>query len=298
LIRNAGHVAWRAFLRFQRHGGPDRAAAVAFYTLLSILPLFIFVIWVGARALGSFDRAYEGSLLLFGGMVVHLDAKTLESLRAFVERAGRFQWPALVLLAWTARGIFMSLISQLETIFDRPNRRGFLKGNLLAFGLVIFLGLAQIATMALTTTVATTEGLLLRYFAPEGRGVLEALTSRFFTVVLPAAITYTFLFLLYWMAPRQVTTMRHAALGALLATTLWEAAKAGFSYYVRNLARFVGLYGALEGVIVLALWLELSVSIIFYCGEVVALSLRRDSEDTGKSLPEVVLPPTQPEGEN
>ena len=150
---------------------------------------------------------------------------------------------------------------------------------------MIFLGLAQIATMALTTTVATTEGLLLRYFAPEGRGVLEALTSRFFTVVLPAAITYTFLFLLYWMGPRQVTTLRHAALGALLATTLWEAAKAGFSYYVRNLARFVGLYGALEGVIVLALWLELSVSIIFYCGEVVALSLRRDSEDAGKSLP-------------
>ena len=298
MIRKAGHVAWRAFLRFQRHGGPDRAAAVAFYTLLSILPLFIFVIWVGARVLGSFDRAYEGSLLLFGGIVVHLDAKTLESLRAFVERAGRFQWPALVLLAWTARGIFISLFSQLETIFDRPSRRGFLKGNLLAFGLVIFLGIAQIATMALTTTVAATEGLLLRYFTPEDRVMVEALASRFFTVVLPAAITYTFLFLLYWMAPRQVTTMRHAAQGALLATVLWEGAKAAFSYYVRNLARFVGLYGALEGVIVLALWLELSVAIIFYCGEVVALSLRRDAEDAGKSLPEVVLPSSQPEGEN
>ncbi|HEY7516533.1 MAG TPA: hypothetical protein VIC87_18730, partial [Vicinamibacteria bacterium] len=99
MITEAGRVAWRAFLRFQRHGGPDRAAAVAFYTLLSILPLFIFVIWVGARVLGSFDRAYEGSLLLFGGIVVHLDAKTLESLRVFVERAGRFQWGALVLLA-------------------------------------------------------------------------------------------------------------------------------------------------------------------------------------------------------
>ena len=31
------------------------------------------------------------------------------------------------------------------------------------------------------------------------------------------------------------------------------------------------LYGTLEGVIVLALWLEVSVSIILYCGEVVAL---------------------------
>jgi membrane protein len=290
LIREAGRIAWRAFLRFQRHDGPDRSAAVAFYTLLSILPLFIFTIRLSAHVLGSFDRAYEGSLLLFRGIVVHLDAKTLDALRAFVERAGLFQLPALVLLAWTARGIFISLFSQLETIFDRPSRRGFVKGNLLAFGLVIFLGLAQIVTMALTTTVATTEGLLLRSLAPEDRVLVEALASRFFTIVLPAIITFTFLFLLYWMAPRQVTTLRHAALGALLATLLWEAAKAGFSYYVRNLARFIGLYGALEGVIVMALWLELSVSIIFYCGEIVALSLRRDAADAGKSLPEVALP--------
>jgi len=289
LIRKAARIAWQAFLRFQRHGGPDRAAAVAFYTLLSILPLFIFVIWVGARALGSFDRAYEGSLLLFGGIVVHLDAKTLDALRVFVERAGRFQWPALVLLAWTSRGIFISLLSQLETIFDRPSRRGFLKGHLLGFGLVIFLGFAQIVTMALTTTLATTEGLLLRSLAPEDRVMVEALASRLLTVVLPAIITFTFLFLLYWMAPRQVTTLRHSALGALLATLLWEGAKAGFSYYVRNLARFIGLYGALEGVIVLALWLELSVAIIFYCGEIVALSLRRDGEDAGKPLTEVGL---------
>ena len=52
---------------------------------------------------------------------------------------------------------------------------------------------------------------------------------------------------------------------------LWELAKDGFAYYLRNLARVAGLYGTLEGVIVLAIWLELSVSIILYCGEIVAL---------------------------
>jgi membrane protein len=87
------------------------------------------------------------------------------------------------------------------------------------------------------------------------------------------AITFAFLFLLYWGAPRRVTTLRHAAFGALLATALWEIAKTGFSYYVRNLAHFVGVYGALEGIIVLALWLELSVAIVLYCGEIVALGI-------------------------
>ena len=35
-IRAGGRVAWRSFLRFQDHHGPDRAAAVAHYTLLSL----------------------------------------------------------------------------------------------------------------------------------------------------------------------------------------------------------------------------------------------------------------------
>jgi len=274
LIRSAARLAWRAYWRFHEHNGPDRAAAVAFYTLLSLLPIFIFVISVGSRILGSFDRAYEGSLLLFRGIVVHLDERTLESLRAFVERAGRLGLPALLLLAWTARGMFVALFSALETIFEAPRRRGFVRGHLLAFGLVIVLGVAQLVTMVLTTTLAATEGLLLRVAPADQRGILEALVNRFLALALPIVVTFAFCFLLYWIAPRQATTPRHAALGALLATLLWELAKAAFAYYVRNLARFIGLYGALEGVIVLALWLELSVSIVFYCAEVVALGLK------------------------
>ena len=43
-------IAWRALIRFIDHGGPDRAAAVAYYTLLSLLPLLIFVISVGVAS--------------------------------------------------------------------------------------------------------------------------------------------------------------------------------------------------------------------------------------------------------
>src|SRR4029453_5073944 len=97
---------------------------------------------------------------------------------------------------------------------------GFLKGNLVAFGLVIFLGFAQLFMMVLTATLATTEGLLLRYAAPEDRGILEAVATRILSIGIPIVITYTFLFLLYWIAPRQVTTLRHAALSARLPAPL------------------------------------------------------------------------------
>jgi len=56
-----------AFLRYLDHNGPDRAAAIAYYTLLSLLPLLIFLISVGVILSGSFDTAFQGTLQLFHG---------------------------------------------------------------------------------------------------------------------------------------------------------------------------------------------------------------------------------------
>ena len=270
-LRAAGRVAWRAFLRFQDHLGPDRAAAVAYYTLLSLLPLLIFLIAIGSAIMGSKDQAYDTSLLLIRGVVVHLSPSALEALRSFVEHSARFQWPGLILLAWTSRRIFGSLFSALEVVFASPGRH-FARHNIIAFCMVLITGIAVLLTMAMTTFLATFEGLLLRF---RSSGELQGL-GFLFSFLLPGLVTFSFLFAVYRFVPRGVT-VRHAALGALLATLLWELAKGGFAYYVRHVARYSGVYGTLEGIIVLALWLELSVSIILYCGEVVALLLHQRS---------------------
>ncbi len=279
MIGRGLRLAWKAFLRFQDHYGPDRAAAVAYYTLLSLLPLFIFVISLGAMFAGSFDAAFRSSLFLFRGLVVQLDPGTLEALRSFVERAVRFQWPAIFLFAWTSRRIFASLFSALATAFECQGH-GFAKGNLLALGMVVVMGLAQLATMVLAASLATAEGLLRRLAGPDGAEMFGSLTSALIRWVLPSLVTVCFFFLVYRLAAGRVIPARDAAIGALLATLLWEVAKAAFAYYVRNLAQYAGVYGALEGVIVLALWLELSVSIVLYCGEIVALRVARATTPT------------------
>jgi membrane protein len=270
VIRQAGRVAWRAFNRFLDHNGPDRAAAVAYYTLLSLLPLSIFLISLGVLIVGSFEAAYSGTLVIISGVVVHMDEPAREALRTFVERALRFQWPALVLLAWTSRRVFGSLFSALEKVFGVPGR-GFASGNLLALGTVLLAGVGLLMTMAFTMVMATSEGLVLRFAGPLGADAIRRLVGVFMSQVMPVMVTFTFFFLVYRVVPRRVVTNVHAAQGAILATVLWELAKGAFAYYLRNLARYAGIYGTLEGVIVLAIWLELSVSIVLYCGEIVAL---------------------------
>jgi membrane protein len=268
VIAAACRVAWRAGSRFFDHNGPDRAAAVAYYTMLSLLPLFIFVISVGVAFLGSFDAAYQGTLFLMRGVVVQLDDETLRALREFVERAVRLQWPGILLLAWTSKRIFGSLFSALESVFEVKGR-GFARGNLMAFTMVLVTGIGMLSTLALTMVMAAGEGLVLRLGVMES--ALHTLNAFLLTQALPVLITLSFFFMVYRTVPHRVMRARHALAGALLATILWEAAKAGFAWYVRNLTHYAGLYGTLEGVIVLAVWLELSVSIILYCGEVVAL---------------------------
>jgi membrane protein len=264
-IRAGGRVAWRSFLRFQDHSGPDRAAAVAYYTLLSLLPLLLFLITLGVWVMGSFDVAYQGSLLLVRGVVVHLDPNSMESLRFFVEHARRFQWPGLLLLAWTSRRIFASLFSALEIVFGVPGR-SFAKHNLVALSMVLVAGVGLLLTMALSLFYSAFEGLLMRF---RSSGELQGL-GIIVSWLVPIAVTFSFFYLVYRFVPRRVASSQDAALGALLATVLWELAKAGFAYYVRYVARYGGVYGTLQGIIVLSLWLEISVSIILYCGEIVA----------------------------
>jgi membrane protein len=289
-VRNAGRIAWRAFLRFHDHHGPDRAAAVAYYTLLSLVPLLIFLISLGMHVLGSFEAAYRGSMLLVRGVVIHLDESSLAGLRAFVEHADRFRLPGLVLLAWTARRIFASMFSALELVFGVPGR-SFAKHNLVALSMVMVAGVALLLTMAFTMLSAGSEGVFLQIRSSQEFKEI----SFYLRKIIPVVVTFTFFFVLYRFVPRRVTSVGNAAMGALLATVLWELAKGFFAWYIRTLTRASNVYGALVGIIVLALWLEISVSIILYCGEVVALLIHQkaaertasmaDAEVTGEMTP-------------
>jgi len=272
VILAAVRLAWGALVRFFDHNGPDRAAAVAYYTLLSLLPLLIFVINVGVTVLGSFDAAYQGTLYLLHGVIIQLDQQSLLALRAFIERAHDLTWPSILLLAWTSKRTFASLFSALDRVFEVEGQgllRGFARGNLAPFAMVLITGIGLLASLALALVMATLEGFLLRVGIMGG--AFHTLRVFALTQAVPLLVTLCFFFIVYRFVPVRGLRSRHALAGALLATLLWELAKAGFAWYVRNLAHYAGVYGTLEGLIVLALWLEVSVSIILYCGGVVAL---------------------------
>ncbi len=278
-------IPWRALVRFFDHNGPDRAAAVAYYTLLSLLPLLIFVISLGVKLLGSFEAAYQGTLFLMRGVVVPLDPQSLQALREFVERASVLTWPSIFLLAWTSKRMFASLFTALDRVFELQGQgflRGLARGNLAPQAMVLVTGVGLLASLTLTLVMSAAEGVFLR-LGSVGT-VFQSFRVFMLTQAAPVLVTLSFFFIVYRFVPLRTLRSRHALAGAVLATLLWELAKAGFGWYLKNLAHYAGLYGALEGIIVLAIWLEVSVSIILYCGEVVALLISPTNASGSPSL--------------
>jgi YihY family inner membrane protein len=217
----------------------------------------------------------------------------LNALRQFAEHASRFQAPSLLILAWTSKRVFASLLSALEGTFGHPGR-GIAKGNLVALAMVLITGLGLLLTMLLGTLGATAEGFVRRWAPPNALPMFDGFAVFVIRTLVPFVITLAFLYILYRIAAPAGFTSRHAALGALFATLLWEGARAVFAWYLRNLARYAGLYGTLEGVIVLAIWVELSVSIVLYGGEVVALFGPGNGVSAPRATPPV-SPLTTPE---
>ena len=206
VIGRAARLAWRAFMRYQDHNGPDRAAAVAYYTLMSLLPMLIFLISIGVAAVGSFEGAYRGSLFLISGVVVHLDQTDAGRL-AHVRRALAGASASRPCSSWPGRRGASSPRSSRRSsaIFGVPGR-SFAKGNLVALGMVLIAGVGLLITMVATMTIATAEGLVTRFIGPETGGALHEFVGHVVTLVVPIVITFSFFFLIYRVVPRRVVS--------------------------------------------------------------------------------------------
>ncbi len=81
--------------------------------------------------------------------------------------------------------------------------------------------------------------------------------------------------LIYYFAPNTRVRLRDVWFGAILAGVLWRLALAGFSWYLRRLARF-SVHGSVGTVVAFLVWVYLSAVILLYGVEVTACYAKAD----------------------
>jgi membrane protein len=244
-------LVWR---RVWRDRCPRQAAALAYQTFLSLIPILALAIAFGS-ALG-------------------LDAY-IDRVIAFLEAQ---------LLPETAAEIG-DRIRQVATSV-RPGTLGIVGGVTLA-GLAVMLmfNVDQAVNEVFRCSVSRRivprifTGLVILLLAPAAFGLSLYYTGRLFTLprfataFLPLAFTTTALFLCYWRLPRTKVLVRHSLIAASTAGVMFEAIKIAFAVYAKHLGEALSpVYGTLVILPLFMVWVYVA-WLIFLFGAVLSAAL-------------------------
>jgi membrane protein len=104
----------------------------------------------------------------------------------------------------------------------------------------------------------------------------------------------------YYVLPDVEQQFKFITPGSVIGVTIWIVASVGFSYYVRNFAKYDATYGSLGGMIVLLLWMWLSSQTLLLGAEMNAIIERWSPEGKAageKTFDGSVYEPEQGQGQ-
>lgn len=266
---------------FASDGVTQLAAALAYYVLFSIAPLLIVVIAVTGQMFG--EQAVSGELYeQLEGYVGEQGASFIQGLVKRAHRPGAGLIASIIAIATLilgATGVMNQLKSSLNSIWDvkATSRSRLLKlitDRLLAFAMVLCIGVVLLALIAVNTLIAagqawTEEWIGWPSFAVHWANNLASL------VVVAALFAVMFRFL-----PDARVGWRHALVGAAVTSVLFSVGKYAFSWYIGRGA-IGSTYGAAGSVIVVLLWAYYASIIVFLGAEFTQAHARVFGTPTG-----------------
>ena len=298
-VRAWWHALRDAGKSFQAKSLTDAAAALTYYSVLSIFPgLIVLVSLLGVvGSEGSIDGLLRIAEDLGSSSAVDTLRSPIENIVHQSGGAGLALVLGVVAALWSASGYIGAFMRASNKIYGVEEERPFYKLR----------PLQLLMTLVLTTVVALVLiGLVLT--GPLATAIGEEIGLGDEALTIWSIVKWPLLFvvvvmiigLLYRFSPNA----RHEGLrwilpGSVVATVVWIVASAGFSLYVANFGSYASTYGSLAGGIVLLLWLWLTnVAVVF--GAQFAAELERTAnaarEATAPGEPVPIDPGDREEG--
>ncbi len=259
-------VLQQASARFSRDGCSLMAAAIAFYGLLSLVPLGALAISVFGRMLGSSAVAEQQVASFLKSSLPAGDADVSQAIRQFTHPSGRWfvEIIGVLGLLWAGSRLFHTLEDVLTRVWSGHGRgRHFLLRNLIAFAATIIAGLIFLA-ITLTTTAAAALASRTALLKELPTFLNPGPWLRAFGA--PVAAWLMFL-LTYKFLPQARARWAEAAVGAAAAAILWEITRLAFAALLKHSAAYGQLYGSLAGAVVVSVWIYFSASIMLVGAE-------------------------------
>jgi membrane protein len=283
-----------AFKRFQKDQMGDHAAALTYYSLLSLFPALLF----GVAALGYFGgqaliNDATDYLLKAGAPRETVNAVTsaLESAQSQRSTAATALLVALATSLYGASGAFGAVGRALNIVWRVEEGRNFIGKKVHDVGWTLALLVLVLITFVLIFVGGSVAQDLLGKI-----GLGDFVGAAWLYARWPAALVVTTLIyaIVYYAAPNvEVPRFQFITPGAVFGVVTWIVASAAFFFYVSNFSSYSATYGAFAAVVILLVWLWLTNQVLLLGAELNAvIDLRRAPElppsYDGPSLPEKV----------
>ncbi|MBP6964830.1 MAG: YihY/virulence factor BrkB family protein [Armatimonadetes bacterium] len=253
--------------------GSLAAAAMAFFGLLSLLPLLLLAIGVFGRVLGS-QEAYDQVLRFITSYAPAGTENLTQNLDTIRESSHLFSGLGLLALLWAGSSIFVILQHAMNIALGLKRRLNYFALRLRALALVLASGV--LFALSVGTTWALTA---VRTFDAPILGLQSVEFDPFWNLVatlIPIATSMLMFFLIYKFLPAAKTGIRGPLAAGVTAGLLFELAKWGFGVYLRSFANFSVVYGSIAGVIIAVLWIYYVSMITVFCAEIASVVRKRE----------------------
>ncbi|HWC25838.1 MAG TPA: YihY/virulence factor BrkB family protein [Solirubrobacteraceae bacterium] len=267
----------RAFEKFRAENMLDSAAALTYYTMLSLFPALLVCVsllgLLGDRSLVTRAVEYASD----NGAPAEVTDALEAMLTKTVEGAGGAVSIALVLglavALYGAAGAFGAAGRALNVVYDVEESRGFVARKLADIGftvLVILLALVALVSVFLGGRLAGD------LFGTIGLGETAASVWRVARWGVAIGAVLGLYAIVFAFAPDIAARRRRiVSPGALVGVVVWVAASAAFFSYVSNFGRYGATYGAFAGAVILLLWLYISSLAFLFGAELNSIADRR-----------------------
>jgi len=272
-IRNAGRLLWRTIDACQRDDTPFLAAGLSFYTVLSLAPaLWLVTAIVGAWAGRESARAQiiKGTTELAGSDAAGFVSRVVDQVEATSSLATVVGLVSMFFGATLAFGSLYDSLNRIWKVIPPPDRgfiRGYLTKRLLAFVLVLLMGILMLLSLLLTATVAAAA-----------RFVPDSLPATGFAIeainfVISMGLMFVLFAAIYAILHDHNIDNHDVWIGAGVTAVLFAIGKSLLALYLASTG-LTSAYGAAGSVVVLLLWVYYSAQIFLFGAEFTELYSR------------------------
>jgi membrane protein len=265
IVRRAGRIIVRTLKSFYDDQMTHHAAALTYYSLMSLFPALLLAISLLA-IVGEYPRTYDAIISYLRDVV---PATLLEPLDQSLRSAFRAKGTAtttlvisVVLAFYGTTGVLEAARRALNVVFEISGGRSFLRRKAVDIvSTVILMALILVSLVLAFIGGGFAQDLL--GFVGLGEDVARVWNDlRWPAAVLVAMLVFSFV---YYVTPDvQHRSFRWITPGAIVGVLLWLVASYGFSLYLSRIADVGAIYGTFAGAIVLVVWLWLTnVALLF-----------------------------------